>query len=175
MSYLYHQVPKDQQGTVLEPLNSLKISNPDLYEVKVAKYQDRVHIMERRISILDCLWNDVLHFSPVAPAELKSALLEAGMEDKEWSFYQIDSSLLESENTVTYLHKDIGRISVPDDNEFVPFDFNDLPELSEIPETTKQYWKDQYAKSAKPLIFLGIPHILYRGTLDTANLPVVTV
>lgn len=175
MQYLYHRVPKDQQGSILEPLNSLKNSNPELYEVKAGKYQGREHIMERRIPILDCLWNDALHFSPVPPAELKAVLLKAGMEDKEWSFYQIDSSLFQPENTVTYLHKDIGRISVPDDKEFVQFNTNDLPELSQIPEATKQYWKDQYTKGAKPLIFLGIPHILYRGTLDTTNLPVVTV
>ena len=175
MNYLYHRVPQDQQGTVLEPLNQLKISNSELYKIKAAKYQGREHILERRIPILDCLWNDVLHFSPVPPAELKASLLEAGMEDKEWSFYQIDPSLFERENTVTYLHKDIGRISVPDASEFVPFNANNLPELSHIPNATMQYWKDQYAKSAKPLIFLGIPHILYRGTLDTVNLPVVTV
>ena len=175
MSYLYHQVPKDQQGSVLEPLNQLKISNPELHETKAAKYQGRENIMERRIPILDCLWNDVLHFSPVAPTELKAVLLEAGMEDKKWSFYQIDPSLLEPGNTVTYLHKDIGIITVPDDREFVLFNISDLPELSQIPEITKRYWKDQYAKGAKPLIFLGIPHILYRGTLDTTNLPIITV
>lgn len=175
MNYLYHRVPQDQQGSVLEPLNQLKISSPELYKIKAAKYQGREHIMDRRIPILDCPWNDVLHFSPVPPADLKAALLEAGMEDKEWSFYQIDSSLLEPENTVTYLHKDIGRISVPDASEFAPFDANDLTDLSQIPEKTKQYWKDQYVKGIKPLIFLGIPHILYRGTLDTTGLSVVTV
>lgn len=175
MQYLYHQVPKNQQGYILSPLNQLRTSNPELYEMKAAKYKGREHIMERRIPILDCLWNDVLYFSPTPPTELKSALLEEGMEDKEWSFYQIDPTLLEPENTVTYLHKDIGRISVPNDSEFVPFNISDLPELSQIPETTKQYWKDQYQKGVKPLIFLGIPHILYRGTLDTTYLPIITV
>jgi len=168
-------VPKDQQGTILEPLNQLKKSQPELYAEKVKKYEGREHVMERTIPTLDCLWNDVLHLSTIPPSDLKAALLEAGMEDREFNFYQIDPSLLTPENTVTYLHQDIDRITVPDDSEFVPFNISGLPELSQIPETTKQYWKDQYAKGAKPLIFLGIPHILYRGTLDTTNLPIITV
>lgn len=175
MQYLYHQVPKDQQGSILSPLNQLKISNPALYEMKASKYQGREHIMERRIPILDCLWNDVLHFSPIPPTELKSALLEAGMKDKEWSFYQIDPLSLDLKNTVTYLHDDIGHISVPDVSEFVAFRSQDLPELSKIPDTTKQYWKEQYDRGVKPLIFLGIPHILYKGLIDVSVAKVVTV
>ncbi len=30
--------------------------------------------MEQRIPILNCLWNDVLHFSPVHPAKIKQAM-----------------------------------------------------------------------------------------------------
>lgn len=175
MQYLYHQVPKDQQGSILTPLNQLRASNPELYEMGAAKYKEREHIMERRIPILDCLWNDVLHLSPVSPTDLKSALLEAGMQEKEWSFYQIDPGILDPTNTVTYLHKNIDQMAVPDVSEFVPFRFKDLPELSQIPETTKQYWKEQYDGGVKPLIFLGIPHILYKGSIDVSVTEIVTV
>jgi hypothetical protein len=66
-------------------------------------------------------------------------------------------------------------VIAPDASEFVPYDIERLPALAYIPEWTKQYYAKQYAKGDKPLRFLGIPHILHKGTIDTTNLPIVTV
>ena len=71
MIYLYHSVPKNLEGSILYPLNTLKGKHPDIYEQQVSKYVGREHIKEQRIPILDCLWNDVLHFSAVNPKEVK--------------------------------------------------------------------------------------------------------
>lgn len=175
MHYLYHMVPKDQQGTVLEPLNQLKESRPDLYAEKVKKYEGREHVMERTIPILDCLWNDVLHLSPIPPSDLKTALLEAGMENKEFNFYQIDSRSLAPDKTVVYMHRSTDKLMQPDDSEFVRFSSELLEDIKHVPRISKEYFREKYSAGEKPLLFLGIPHILYRGTLDTTNLPVVTV
>jgi hypothetical protein len=175
MSYLYHMVPTDQIGTTLYPLNQLRDVQPELYKTKASKYDGREHIMERQILILDCLWNDVLHLSPIPPQELKAALLEAGMPDRTFSYYQIDPASLTADDTVLYLHQTTDRVVAPDDSEFVPYDINLLPTLAQIPDWTKQYYAEQYASGQKPLRFLGIPHILHKGTIDTTNLPIVTV
>ena len=175
MPYLYHMVPQDQSGTTLYPLNQLRDIEPELYREKAGKYDGREHIMERQIPILNCLWNDVLHLSPIPPQELKAALLNAGMEDRPCSYYQIDPTLLAPDKTVIYKHKTTDLVVAPDDNEFVPYDIKNLPALVRIPEWTKQYYAEQYASGQKPLRFLGIPHILHMGTINTAALPIITV
>jgi len=175
MTHLYHHVPPDQSGTTLYPLNQLRDIDPELYSLKASKYTDREHVMERQIPILDCLWNDVLHLSPIPPHELKAALLEAGMEDRQFSYYQIEPTLFTAENTVIYLHQSTDRVIAPDASEFVPYEIERLSDLAHIPEWTKQYYAEQYANGDKPLRFLGIPHILHKGTVDTTNLPIVTV
>ncbi len=71
-------MPKNLQGNILYPLNAPKEKHPDIYEQQVSKYVGREHIKEQRITILDCLWNDVLYFSAVNPKEIKQALIEAG-------------------------------------------------------------------------------------------------
>ncbi|MBK8551651.1 MAG: hypothetical protein IPL53_11555 [Ignavibacteria bacterium] len=72
MNYLYHRVPKNLRGNVLYPLNTLKEIHPDLYEQQASKYAGREHITCQIIPILNCLWNDVLHFSAVNPEEISA-------------------------------------------------------------------------------------------------------
>jgi len=175
MIYLYHMVPPDQSGTTLYPLNQLRDINPELYKQKASKYTGREHVTERQIPLLDCLWNDVLHLSPIPPHKLKAVLLAAGMEDRQFSYYQIVPALFAPKNTVIYLHQSTDRVIAPEDSEFVPYDIERLPELVHIPEWTQQYYAQQYTNGDKPLRFLGIPHILHKGTIDTTNLPIVTV
>ncbi len=76
--YLYHWVPDDMIGDTLYPLNILKHTHPDLYTKKVSKYIGREKVMDQIIPILDCLWNDVLHFTAVHPKDVKDALIKAG-------------------------------------------------------------------------------------------------
>jgi hypothetical protein len=77
--YVYHRVPPDLRGTVLYPLNRLADVHPDLYEELQQNYATRRDIAALRIPPLgNCLWNDVLHFSPVHPARIQAALADAG-------------------------------------------------------------------------------------------------
>jgi hypothetical protein len=90
--YLYHMVPNDMTGSVLQPLNTLKESHPDLYVSKAEKYKGREHLMDIMIPTLECKWNDVLHFSPIHPQELKEAFEEAGMKWSERKFFNLTLS-----------------------------------------------------------------------------------
>ena len=82
-TYLYHKVSANMDGAVLHPLSTLKETHPELYVAHVAKYNGREHVMEQFIPTLGAKWNDVLHFTPIHPEELKKALVEAGMEPHE--------------------------------------------------------------------------------------------
>jgi len=59
--HLYHRVPADLKGHILYPLNQLKSIYPSLYDTKATTYQGREAVMQARIPLLNCLWNDVPH------------------------------------------------------------------------------------------------------------------
>ena len=174
-SFLYHMVPEDMRGDSLHPLNSLKNVHPDLYVAKAAKYEDRQHIMEQFLPTLEAAWNDVLHFTAIDPKELKKALVEAGMEPKEMRFYHFDPSLLDPRYTTVYLYQDKSHDSKMSPGNFKEYDPKKLEEHATLPEETKEYYKEMFAKGERPLMFVGVPHILHKGSVDVSNLPVITV
>lgn len=174
-TYLYHRVPEDMKGNILHPLNILKDINPELYLVKAKKYSNREHVMQQFIPTLECAWNDVLHFSVINPKELKEALVESGMKPKEMKFYQIDPSLLDPKNTTIYIFKYKEKGDKMNPENFIDYDPDYLDEHTILPETTKNYYKEIFKKGEKPLVFMGVSHILYKGSIDISNLPVITV
>ena len=174
-TYLYHMVPAYMQGSVLHPLNSLKDTNPELYLSKAEKYEDRKHVMEQFIPTLECAWNDVLHFSAINPAELKQALVEAGMNPREMKFYQIDPSLLDPKQTTIYLYQEKRSEDKMNPKNFSEYDPEKLAEHSALSQATKDYYKEKFSKGERPLLFVGVPHILHKGSIDISNLPIIVV
>jgi hypothetical protein len=170
MNYIYHWVPKDMRGEVLFPLNTLKETEPDLYEREVAKYVGREQIMQDRLPILNCLWNDVLHFSAVHPSLVKEALFESGRTKPfDLEFYEIDPHLLDPENTIVYLYKNNKREDKLKEDNFAKFNPDDMAQYSAMPIETKDYYKEMYTQGKNPLLFHKIPHILFRGSLDVSK------
>ena len=174
-TFLYHMVPADMQGTVLHPLNSLKEANPELYLSKAEKYKDRQNVMAQFIPTLECAWNDVLHFSAINPQELKRALVEAGMEPREMKFYQIDPSLLDPTQTTMYLYQEKAGDDKMNPKNFAEYNPDTLAEHSALSQMTKDYYKEKYGKGERPLLFVGVPHILHKGSIDVSDLPVIVV
>lgn len=173
--YLYHMVPENMEGTMLHPLNRLKDSAPHLYLAHAEKYQDRSHIMEKFIPTLECAWSDVLHFTAVHPAEIKKALTEAGLQPAEMKFYQIDPRLLDPEQTTIYLYRDASTGTDISEQDFTGFNPNDLDSHASLPNHTKDYYKRMASEGKRPLTFIGVPHILHKGSIDISDLPIITV
>lgn len=170
MNYLYHLVPKNMEGEILFPLTQLKERFPDAYVFSKKKYEGREHIMEQKIPILNCLWNDVLHLSPVHPKEIKNALLTSGKKDiPSHEYFEIDPRDLKPENTIIYLYKEgiYNRdISLA---EFAEYEADKIKQYASIPTITMEYYKDKIAKGEKPLLFWHIPHILFKGSINTSK------
>jgi hypothetical protein len=151
------------EGSVLYPLNELKAWAPEAFERERAKYDGRENVLEKRIGILGCLWNDALHFSTVHPAEIVAALEASGFEPPRRRFYEIDARDLDPSRTVIFLNRrdDAG------DTQWVPFDPALVPQLAELTETTYRYYRECAANGTRPLLYGYLPHVLYRGSLDT--------
>jgi hypothetical protein len=174
-TFLYHMVPDDMHGNTLHPLNSLADLNPDLYLSKKKKYKDREHVMEQFIPTLKCVWNDVLHFSAINPVELKKALIESGMDPKEMKFYQIDPNLLNPKNTTIYLYQEKSNEDAMNSKNFLEYDPEKLAEHSALSQATKDYYREKNSNSERPLLFVGINHILHKGSIDISDLPIIVV
>lgn len=172
--YLYHMVPTDMRGTTLHPLNTLKEAHPDVYTSVTEKYRGRSEVTQQFIPTLQCAWEDVLHLTAIHPENLKKALVEAGLQPSEMKFFQVDPGLLDPAKTTVYLYRDVSGGDIPDDD-YAPFDPNALDSHAVIGELTKRHYKERALKGEQPLLFVGIPHVLHRGSIDISNLPVITV
>jgi hypothetical protein len=174
MRMLYHRLPDNFIGDTLYPLNQLKYVLQDVYAEQVKKYQGREFILREPIPILNCLWNDVLHFSPVHPLEIHNGLLEAGIDVPERQYFEVDPSACDfnEQNAVIYLSEDDTE---KDAKWVLPFSFAALEAISPLlPDSTKAYYKAQKAINRRPLLYRGVPHVLYKGSLRINVLNLIT-
>ena len=176
MAYLYHSVPRNLNGNILYPLNVLKQKHPDIYEQQVSKYAGREQLLKHRIPILDCLWNDVLHFSAVNPKEIKQALIEAGGNpDIIMRYYQVDPKLIPPKNAIVYLYAHTDIEDKLNETNFVSYNPDEAAKYSSMPQATKDYYREMIDNGGRPLLYHRIPHILYKGTLEITDVTIVSV
>ena len=184
MSVVYHMMPRDFTGNTLYPLNQLKIHLPDIYTAQARKYVGREVLMQRRVTLLDCLWNDVLHFSPLHPSKIRDALMSKGFEwnIRPWFAISPINSGFGSENAVIFLNTPpedptaFGNFDFPE-TDFIPFSSEQLEKLAkmEVPGATLEYLEFAQNNDERPVLFNYIPHILYRGAIDVSNVEIVNL
>jgi len=172
MEYLYHRVPKNMSGTILYPLNALKDMQPDIYTEQSKKYIGRERILGAKIPPLDCLWNDVLHFTAVEPETMRKNLENAGFVFEPSSYFKVPVEMVLGENSVAFTNPEGKPTLVPLLN-YETFDINRMSIYKEIPAATLEYYKERKLAGEKPMIYQFVPHILYKGSIDTEDLEVI--
>lgn len=177
MSFIYHAVPKNLSGNVLYPLNQLKTHFPEVYATHAKKYMERECLMQRQILLLNCLWNDVLHCSPVHPAQIRDAFIHAGLDwhPRLWFIIHPTSVGFSEENTVIFLRTLLKAPEQLDDfncssTKFVRFSEEQLSNTVKLPTAVLEYLKFAKAAGETPFLFNFVPHILHRGTIEIQNL-----
>ncbi|MFC1720979.1 hypothetical protein ACFL0K_01860 [Patescibacteria group bacterium] len=174
-NYVYHRVPENMTGNILYPLNNFKQKNIEIYNKEVEKYSGRERLLKLKIPILDCLWNDVLHLSPVDPSEIWHFFRSLNWGKKQQKFYKIPVDLLDKEKIVIYLYKHKDGEKMIQDFNFVKFDENILEENSKLPNKAKEYYKKSIANNEKFLLFHRVPHVLYKGEINISDLEIIEV
>ena len=168
-STVYHLVPRELRGSVLYPLNQLKSVFPDLAAQQFTKYHDRAHVPSTPIPPLQCLWNDVLMFSPVHPRDIRAALARAGHHRPPWRWFEIPIMPFTSENTVLYLPK--AYETTPP---FLAYSPETLLQYTAFPPLQEALYR-QIAPGNPVILFNGIVHVMYRGVIDLQDVHVITV
>ena len=154
---VYHIVPPKVAGTTLYPLNELAKHHQEHYEKQMTKYRGREGLLQRKILPLDCLWNDVLHFTAIPPNSVRTALEVLGFPYPE-KFYAVDPAAagFSKENSVIFIPPTDCR----------PFEISRLPMCQAYPSETLAYFQKMRDEGKRPLLYAHVPHILFKGTLD---------
>ena len=153
----------------LYPLNLLRTAHPDLYEHELRKYVEREELLELRIPVLDVLWNDALHLSPIHPYHLAAVWRAAGLWSPAWEreFFEIPVERIDAQRAVWFA---TGVLPLDD---VTPFDTAAYEELKLPPPAYQRYLghcKEQ-GRHARP--FAYVPHVLVAVPIDVAGLRLV--
>ena len=175
MPSLFHFVPAAMVGTVLYPLNDLREREPETWRREVAKYEGREHLLDEPIPPLGCLWNDVLHFSVVHPREIVAALDAVGIEALRRRFFEFDAGTFDPERAVVFLNRRTEVSARSDGSQWLPFDPAGLAGLAELTEPTRRYYRECALRGQRPLLFGYLPHVFFRGPVETRNARVLEV
>lgn len=172
--FLYHKKRADMQGDTLYPLNTLKEIHPEISTEIIKKYDGREWLLNTRIPRLDCLWNDVIHLTAVHPSKMYDTLLEAGQELKDFKWFKIPIESLDPDKMIVYLQKGhmVGGKTLLDED-FSDFDINKMSEYEVIGDRTKEYFKRRIQNNESVLMFHMVPHILYKGNIDTKGMEII--
>jgi hypothetical protein len=175
MTHLYHLKRDPFRGSAILPLSHLKTAHPDLHQREAAKYRGRETLMAEMVHPLGCAWNDVVHLSPISPKLIFDALAALGYlapHRREW--WTIPIEIIRGKPSAWFR----SRAYYPGETyEFAPtdyevFDWSTYEELSVIPAQTLKYYRWCIARGDRPLLFNGIPHVLVKNAIDTAELGV---
>ena len=168
---LYHMRPRRLRGRSLVPLNALRGIDPALYDEGMAKYRGREAIPDRPLLELGCRWGDCVQFSTVHPAAIRAAFLEAG---HDWpangvGFLAIDADRagFTADDTVIWLYEDAGPTSdmAAPKKDVVPYAADRVARLAALHDRTRCYLREMKDADSRPLLFVGVPHVLHRGAV----------
>jgi hypothetical protein len=172
--FVYHLVPEQIHGNMLYPLNRLREVAPLIAEAAYQKYEGREALLKTRIPPLNCLWNDVLMFCPVHPRHIMQTFREEGYNLKPRRWFEAPVSRFEPECTAVFFSKvrPYGDSAMPD-NAFSMLSDVTFESLTQLPDALRQHIRLARAENRQPFMFVGVPHILYRGVLKLDGIEVV--
>lgn len=177
-------MPKNFVGDTIYPLNQIKETLPEIYNQQSQKYGNRLELMEAKIPILDCLWNDVIHLLAVESDDLFTKYFDIVskynpdrikiLSPIEHNYFQIDSKTLDQDKSVVYLNnKDVRSYDFQKSaDEFLPFDKGKEHLLKELSQSQLECYEKYVKKGEKPLLASTTPHVLYKGSIKLSDLSI---
>lgn len=180
MDYVYHFKRKGMMGKTIYPLNELKNIYPEVYDQQVAKYKGREQLLEKKIPYLDCLWNDVIHLSPINPQLIlniyhRDDLVPEIRKDEVFEVYKIPVERLEEAQTVCFQSFNFDPSNFdPNLNKFWEFKHSDYSELKEVPREQIEVWHKDKEAGRVLFWYSHIMHILSKTNLDISDCEIIS-
>jgi hypothetical protein len=170
---VYHRKSEAFMGDKIYPLNSLPFQ--DIKEKASRKYAGRGALLESRVPPLDCLWNDVIHCTPVHPQKVVNALKAAGFETPRMEFFVIPVELLDPKTTTIFLSSTDPNADRYAAENYLELTTDRLSTMQELPEATIRYYRESKQQNRNPLMYVGVPHVLYKGVIAVGELATMVV
>lgn len=182
IEFVYHLKPTNLSGNILYPLNVLKEISPDAYANHVQKYSYRKDLMDTKFPIVNCLWNDALHLSPVDIGlliENQVNIFKAAGKEKDLDlekvnnrkYFRIDIKKLNTDNL--YIYNTLETSNDADENieekkdKFYKWEDGKHLLNNQITPGQVAYFKRCSEDLSLPrYLFTAIPHVLYLGNID---------
>lgn len=169
---IYHMRPETMVGSTLYPLNDLPARLPDIYRREIAKYDDRPSrqaLPETVLPRVGWRWNDVIHCSSVHPHLLYREWTRHRDDiDPALAFFAIPIA------AVAHLPLAVMKPASPDrEREVAPIRPADYREVTEVSGETRTWYARLAAQGRFGGHFVGVPHVLVKGSIDVRELPVI--
>jgi len=168
------------QGHVLLPLNELRDHWPEAYAREAKKYQGRETLMEKRVPVLGCLWNDVIHTSPVNPQIILDTFRQEGLYEfakpaAEIEVYKIPIELIDEDKAIYFqcFAEEFGDFS-DDSRKYWSFSKAEFAEQMSVEPKQIEMWKKSRAEGRRLLWFTHTRHVLVRQRIDVSQCEVIT-
>lgn len=173
MYFIYHAVPEQMIGQKLIPLNLMKSVLPEVRNKNIQKYRSRKEILERKVPLLNCLWNDTVQFLSLHPQKVFNLQHKLGLipDVPPYKFYEIALSSIDASQTVIFSKTAPGEENV----EVSWLSEVDFGTLQEIPRATLAYYKTLVGTGELPFNYQFIPHVLFKGMVDISEQKIITL
>lgn len=167
---LYHRPASPLRGSSVLPLNRLRDTYPDLWEVHRHKYDHDPDSLDQPVRPLDCRWGDVVFLSPVHPQPLFDALRRAGKPVPDNEPWSLDADRLDPHRTIIRLMRagTDGHYPDPaDEDDYLPYTTANLRAVCRI--TIDAIRRLESLKATDPwLPWVDVPHVLFRGEIPAS-------
>ena len=175
---IYHIVPANLSGITLYPLNMLQEKFSDLAEFHDKKYIGRERLKEVVIPVLNCLWNDVLHFSPIHPTKIKAAFFQYNFTwtPRKWFVFDSEAPVFNKSKTLIF-HPPIWRLVNYEvtQSDFESYEEKVLQKYQEFPQISHDYFIKCQSTQVRPYLFNHSAHFLYKGTVRVEGADIIEV
>lgn len=178
--FVYHFKPKGMSSNRLFPLNRLKDIYPAAYEEHIKKYKGREHLLKEEIEPLGCLWNDVLHLSPINPQRvIDSWRAEAMLQYSGFSggieVYKIPIDYLEESTTACYQSYNFDfQCYNPDLDKIWQFEKSSFVEQKDVHPNQLEIWKADMKSGRRLFWYSHTQHILAQQEIDISSCELIT-
>ncbi len=177
VQYVYHRCREPFAGNWILPLNRMPEMEgySDLHQRSISRYKGREFLLSLVIPTLNCLWNDVIFLSPIHPHKHYEEYTKIGYTDQETPriyYFKIPIEVLKEKRVSVW--KWLSNEKYPKElDSYCAFDFSLYQELEELPDDTKEFWK-QYFNPENPTLYppynwYRIPHILCQDPIDVSD------
>ena len=172
MSYIYHLKPEPFEGKSLIPLNQMDKAS-QVYKTQSKKYLGRESLMEQNIPLLNCKWNDVVHFSSLDPQIIINKLkeFETDLKILRPFYFKIPiKNIIEKYDAVVFDRKKgvKGDFTIKE-HEIGALCETSFQELYQVPDETINFWNYIKENGGKFLWFPFVPHVLIKGKVETSH------